>query len=223
MVFFAWSYIRAIYLGPGYLTIFYPERIPRLYPQLGADYLSGIAVTDEQRVFAKDQQFPIRTKFFKSARRVVIRPDHLCAWLASFVGKRNHKLFFLFNFWGIAYIGGHITLSILEIIETFADPTRRVTFVVQIIYLALAISFLWLTGSFCVQNVKQIHQNRTQFEIMVDIPANRFRLSPSWKNWEEVFGSIKQWYLWLLPIQAFGDMDDVALAHSLAPTAHPLC
>jgi hypothetical protein len=153
----------------------------------------------------------------------VIRPHDLCAWLASFVGKRNHTLFFLFNFWGIVYISGHICLSIVAIIATFSDPMRRVALVIQIIYLILGISFLWLTGSFLIQNVRQIHQNRTQFEIMANIPANKFRVSPWWRNWEEVFGSVKQWYLWLLPIQAFGDMDDVELAHSLAPTLHPLC
>jgi hypothetical protein len=204
------------------LTIFYPGKIPPLHPHLRTDYLSGIAATDEQRAYAKEQRFPVRTKFFKSARRVVIRPDHLCAWLASFVGKRNHKLFFLFNFWGIVYIIGHFMLSLVTIAQTFWGATMWLNFI-RIIYLILGGSFLWLTGSFFFQNVRQIHQNRTQFEIMAEVPANRFRVNPWWKNWEEVFGSVKQWYLWLVPIQPFGDMDDVALAHSLVPPMHPLC
>jgi hypothetical protein len=206
-VLFSYSYIAAILVGPGYLPWWYPERAP-------SDHLSGLVSTAEQRVIAKSAQYPTRTGFFKSARRAVIRPDHLCAWLACFVGKRNHKLFFLFNFWGVAYISvylGCCVATLWELLSDFSGEGLRLI-AVNAVYTMLAISFLLLTGSFLLQSVKQIHQNRTQFEMMKGISPTQFRTTPWWKNWEQVFGGIHQWYMWLLPVQAFPGIDEYTLA-----------
>jgi hypothetical protein len=204
---FSFSYIAAILVGPGYLPWCYPERAP-------AEALAWVVTSDEQRVIAKSARYPIRTGFFKSARRAVIRADHFCAWLACFVGKKNHKLFFLFNFWGVMYIGVYLGCCIATLWGLLSDFNEEEwsRIAANGIYTMLAMSFLLLTGSFLVQNVRQIHENRTQFEIMLGLPIGQYRTSPWWRNWEQIFGSVEKWYWWLIPRQAFPGIDEYSLA-----------
>lgn len=211
---FSISYITAILVGPGYLPYFYPHN-------LGVTgYLSGLATTPAHEEFAKVQKPPRRCKFFRSARRVVIRPDHLCAWLASFVGKRNHKLFFLFNFWGVIYISMFTYCSLRSLatliteLDTFGD---LVNYAIIVSYTILGASFLFLTGNFLQQNIRHISRNQTQFEIMKHFPKDTFSLSPWYRNWEEVFGPLSHILLWFIPVPAFWGVDDITLAASTIP------
>lgn len=204
---FSISYITAILTGPGYL--------PFSYPAPPIDHLSGLAVTEDQINYARRQHLPSRCHFCRSARRIVIRPDHRCAWLSSFVGRRNHKLFFLFNFWGVIYISMFVYCSVRSMWELATELdtlAEMLNYAMVVIYTVLGISFLLLTGNFLQQNLRQITQNRTQLEIMKAEPMGVHRQSPWYRNWEEIFGPVSQWYLWLLPIPAFFGIDDVSLA-----------
>jgi hypothetical protein len=212
-IFFGYTYVAAILIGPGYLPFFYPEPISK------GDDLSGMVVDAHHVPYAKARPYPRRCRFFKSVGRAVIRPDHLCAWLASFVGKKNHKLFFLFNFWGVIYISVHMCCGFRAVIDlVYVSNTRReiIRYAVICLYLILSFSFFLLTGSFLCQNIVHIQQNRTQFEMMKGFRPTAFRLYPWYRNWEEIFGSIDQWYLWLWPSQAFADVDDYELANIAA-------
>ena len=218
MILFAYSYVAAILVGPGYLPFYYPLRISQ--GPTRPDYLSGLVTRDDQMEYSKNTVYPNRSRYFNKARRIVIRPDHLCAWLASFVGKKNHKLFFLFNFWGVIYISlfcYSCVRTLFETIFTIGSDTL-LFFAIVIFYTILGFSFLCLTGNFLQQNLRQITLNRTQFEIMKNMPALLHRMHPWYKNWEEVFGSISEWYLWLLPIPAFRGIDDYTLATIKFPT-----
>ena len=212
MILFSYSYIATILVGPGYLPFYYPMNIAQ--GPTRPDYLSGMVTTHEQLEYSKAQKFPSRTNFFKSVGRYVIRPDHLCAWTASFVGKKNHKLFFLFNFWGVIYISLFDYCSFRTAYVTILTITREKAsfFAIVLLYIGLGVSFLFLTGSFLTQNLRQISQNRTQFEIMKKLPSTMHLKSPWYVNWEEVFGSIDEWYLWLIPIPAFRGVDDYTLS-----------
>lgn len=212
MILFAYSYVVTILVGPGYLPFYYPMKISQ--GPTRPDYLSGMVTRGDQSEFSKNQTYPNRTRYFNSARRIVIRPDHLCAWVASFIGKKNHKLFFLFNFWGVVYISLFCYSCVRTLYETIftIGLDTIMFFIIVIFYTILGFSFLFLTGNFLQQNLRQITLNRTQFEIMKKMPAHLYRLHPWYKNWEEVFGSISEWYLWLLPIPAFRGIDDYTLA-----------
>ncbi|OHT12393.1 DHHC zinc finger domain containing protein [Tritrichomonas foetus] len=212
MLLFAYSYVVTILVGPGYIPFYYPMKISQ--GPTRPDYLSGMVTREDQLEYAKSQKIPNRTRFFNSAHRFVIRPDHLCAWVTSFIGKKNHKLFFLFNFWGVIYISLFVYSCFRTLYETIFSicAERAFFFAICIIYTALGISFLLLTGSFLKQNISQISQNRTQFEIMKQMPPMLHRQYPWYRNWEEVFGSVSEWYLWLIPIPAFRGIDDYALS-----------
>lgn len=212
MILFSYSHIATILVGPGYLPFYYPLKLSQ--GPIRPDYLSGLITREEQLTFSKNQHFPSRTRFFNSAHRYVIRPDHLCKWVSSFVGKKNHKLFVLFNFWGVVYISLFCYSCIRTIYETITvfSTDQVFFFIIVFLYTALGFSFLFLTGNFLQQNIRQITLNRTQFEIMKDMPELLHRKYPCYKNWEEVFGSIRKWYLWLIPIPAFQGFDDYTLA-----------
>jgi hypothetical protein len=65
------------------------------------EQLDGLAVTDAQFAFAcaPENRAP-GSSFSRTSGRFVIRADHICGWIGNWVGKRNHKQFMLFNFYG---------------------------------------------------------------------------------------------------------------------------
>jgi hypothetical protein len=202
---FGYSYVQVILLGPGYLPFYFPYTNPN-NPSPSADALSGMVTNIEQEFYVKTLNLPARTKFFQSARRIVIRPDHLCAWTTSFIGKKNHKLFFLFNFWGVVYVTGFTIATLRTIVGIAGDDEVVFQLIVCVIYLILGASFAILTGSFAVSGIWAISSNETTFETM---KKESRRTEKSWiGNWEEVFGSREQWYLWLVPVPAFPVDDD---------------
>lgn len=212
MILFSYSYLAVIYVGPGYLPYYYPARYSQ---DKNEDYLSGLVTTNEQQEFIKRKKYPTRVRYFRSAQRLVIRPDHLCAWVSSFIGKKNHKLFFLFNMWGVLYISLFnycILRGLFTIVILFETENRYILFIIVIIYIILGLSFLLLTGKFTLQNIRHITENRTQLEIMKGENPTQFKKDSLIKNWEEVFGSRKQWYLWAIPIPAFYKLDDYSLS-----------
>jgi hypothetical protein len=204
-ILFGYSYIKVILLGPGYLPFYFPYANPN-NPDRATDALSGMVTNSEQEFYVKNLKLPPRTRFFKSARRIVIRPDHLCSWTTSFIGKKNHKLFFLFNFWAVIYISGFTIATLLTIIRLAVEGDVVLQLIICVIYLFLGFSFAILTGNFAITGIIEISMNQTTFEGMKNISRNNKKSCIG--NWEEVFGSRRRWYLWLLPISAFPTGDD---------------
>lgn len=102
MVLFGWSYFGATFMDPGFLPFNWIDTKQFWYSW--EDQLAGLAITDEQIAFARDpKNKPPGCSFSVSSRRYIIRADHMCGWIANWVGKRNHKQFLLMNFWGAAY------------------------------------------------------------------------------------------------------------------------
>ena len=212
MILFASSYIATILVGPGYLPYYYPLKLNGNNPK---DHLSGYVSRQDQLEFVHQRQYPTRVKYFNSVRRLVIRPDHLCAWTSCFIGKKNHKLFFLFNMWGVIYIGlfNYCIIRALFISVLLLQVHHQISlFLIVFLYAILGISFFLLTGTFLLQNLKHVTENRTQFEIMTNTPPQTYRKGKCIENWEEICGSTRKWYTWPFPIPAFCGIDDYSLA-----------
>lgn len=221
--FYVLSYFGIILEGPGYLPFFYPHRYPTAnnkYP----DYLSGMVTTNQQLDFVKQRISMPDAHFFKSARRIVIRPDHFCDWCACFVGKKNFKLFFLFNFWGVLYICVFGVFTLLGFAKETENKTPNVFFLIfSMIYLFMAFFFCIFQVIFVVQTFYSILTDTREFESMkkgkkkgADIPLlendqEYLEKTSCLKKFEDVFGSIKYWFLWLLPVGAFHGVDDYLL------------
>lgn len=211
VILFAMSYVTCLLSGPGYLPFYYPlKTTPTITNQ--QDHLSGLVTNDEQQNYIKSMTLPSRCHYFRSARRVVIRPDHLCAWTACFIGKKNHKMFFLFNFWGVIYISIFNFCCITSLIDVFEQfpLVFSVRVFIVIIYTILGFAFLMLTGDFLMINIGHIHKNVTQFEVWknMDVKSNAHYCD----NWVDIFGPVRKWYCWLIPLGAFDDKDEYSLA-----------
>lgn len=212
------SYFGIILEGPGYLPYFYPHRYPSFnteYP----DYLSGIVTNKKQFEFVKKRVNLRDAHYFKSARRVVIRPDHFCDWCACFVGKKNYKLFFLFNFWGIIYIGFFGVSSLMGFIrESAITPPNVFLLVFSMMYVFIAFFFFIFQFIFVMQTLYSIFTDTREFENIKKNGANIANSSHKKKSCldklEEVFGSVKLCFLWLLPVGAFHGIDDYLLINT---------
>lgn len=209
MFLFLLSYFMTIYEGPGYIPFYYPMEITNRSDN-AKDYLSGLVVNKRQKQYLDCQRYPPRTSYFSSVNRIVIRPDHFCGWVGSFIGKRNHKLFFLFNFWGSFYIGHFSVLCTLAAFKTYEMNEKIDMFVTTASSILSIFFFLFLTGYFVVISCIQFSLNYTFFEYI----KRRQRCTKNYiSNWEEVMGSRDKWYLWLIPIGAFNKYDDVDIVN----------
>lgn len=78
----------------------------------------------------------------------------------------------------------------------------------------LGFIFALMTGNFTFMMLCEFSENVTSFEEMQKNRKNGGNI-PKYgenrsccENWEEIFGSGKRWYTWLLPIPAFNVSDD---------------
>lgn len=214
MLLFITSYIMIIIEGPGFLPYYYPlEVTPRRDGKI--DYLSGVVTTQRQMEFVEMQPKMDRVRFFKSVGRFVIRPDHLCGWTGSFIGQKNHKLFFLFNFWGCIYIFHFFIFSLMSVQKQMTQMLPTILqLTITIVYILLALFFLFMTGSFAFTSLRNFTLNLTQFELMSGETESTHNNGIR-KNFEEIFGPLNTFYLWLFPIGAFHGVNPARLARKM--------
>jgi hypothetical protein len=213
---FCYCYARTIIDGPGYFPFYYPSRSPR-HSQIGGDSSpllhsddlspSGILSTPEQTEWIKSQPRPNRCIYSSVARRIVIRPDHFCGWTSTWIGKRNHKFFLLFNFWGCIYIFTFSVFAFLRVHEEAASISPSPVMGVYIVYIFLSLMFLMLTGSFVATHMVGTCRNVTSWEAWNYIEEGRFDRGFI-KNIEDVCGPSQQWYQCLLPISPWTEVSN---------------
>lgn len=203
------SYIEAVLEGPGYLPFYYPL-VPNNNNYTQFEYLSGMVTTEDQLKTIQRDKLPKRAHYCKSARRIVIRPDHYCDWIAGFVGKKNHKLFYLFNFYGFIYISILLILIILTIKTDVENNKFPLIHIILFPFALLGVFFAMFTMVFCMASTYEISQNITDLE-------NLKNITPDWDtsscigNWEEICGSCNKWYLWPVPVGTFHNIDSYSL------------
>ncbi|EAY10819.1 DHHC zinc finger domain containing protein [Trichomonas vaginalis G3] len=203
------SYINTILEGPGYLPFYYPLK-PNTEKDKQFDFLSGIVTNDSQLKIIDKKKLPKRVHYFKTAKRIVLRPDHYCDWVASFVGKKNYKLFYLFNFYGFIYIALFFISLIFVIKKDIDQNAFPLSHYILILYVAQALFFTMFTMAFLCGSTFEISKNITDFENLADIAVD-WDNSSCLSNWEEIFGSISKWYTWPIPFGAFHNMDSYEL------------
>ena len=206
------SYIQTFMEGPGYLPFYYPMKSRFNDPTEIA--LSGLVVTEEQEKYIEEykKKLPPRTYFFHSARRIVLRPDHYCDWVASFIGKKNYKLFFLFNFYASLYLLTYFVTMIIGLL--YCIDKRKIGLVFALMFVCTFVGFCFLSFTFgvTISSVYEISQNVTDWEKLTKMEVT-WDTSDCISNWEEVFGSVRKIYTWFIPIGAFHWIDNYDLVY----------
>jgi hypothetical protein len=161
----------------------------------------------DQEFYVRNMKLPGKAEFCRLARRIVIRPDHFCVWTECFIGKKNQKLFFLFNMWGLVYMSGFTVATLRTVMAISGDEEVLLQQKISIAYLFVGISFASITGSFVLSLVYEISMDITTFDGMRN-GRKGVGMRECIGHWEEVFGSRTNWYLWLVPVPAFAIDDD---------------
>jgi hypothetical protein len=171
---------------------------------------SGILSNQEQMEWMHTRPQPNRCIFSTLARRFVIRPDHFCGWTASWIGKRNHKFFWLFNFWGSIYITVFTIYDALEIASSIQDDSISFCFIVYATYAVLGLFFGLMTISFTFGHGFGILINQTSWEEWNQIVRKRFSKGVI-DNVEDVCGSRRGFWCWLCPFSPWRDKSNEEL------------
>lgn len=101
-----WAFLATIVKGPGYAPYNWVNTRQTKYAW--DVEMSNIAIYQQQVDFARRSVRPPRSSFSIDARRFVLRADHFCVWVQSWIGLKNHRQFMLMIFHAFVYAGACI-------------------------------------------------------------------------------------------------------------------
>lgn len=214
---FLGSYFCTIAEGPGYFPFYWAAHGADIPPAPDGksllpddDNTYGIISRSDQYQWAQRHRHPPRSIMSRTARRFVLRPDHMCSWAAVWIGKRNQKLFILTNIYGFLYLGLFVVYVARRFVELLEEPPDAVLFTLAIYGLAAsAMSMVML--AYAVQTLIDAAQNRTSWEHWNRIDGRKFDLG-TLRNMEDVCGPSSRWYCWCWPLSPWRGISTTELA-----------
>jgi hypothetical protein len=216
-VLFLLNYLRTIVDGPGYFPFYWAAQDvlpPPTHPQgllLSRDEApDGIISTDEQHAWAAGQRKPPRSILSRTARRIVLRPDHFCAWAAVWIGKRNAKFFMLMNLYSFLYFVLFVVYVARHFVRVFTGTVSLASFALAASGLAAGACAL-ANISFVCAAVCAAFANRTTWEQWKGIDAAKFDRGIK-TNLEDVCGTAARWWTWPLPMSPWKGKSNAELA-----------
>lgn len=161
---------------------------------------SGIITSDDQLYWAKTKPRPPRSIISKEAGRIVIRPDHFCAITFSWIGKRNHKFFILFNFYSSLFCILLLTYSLRLIIGQIRNNgwCWKFHFLFAFITVLTALDFGGMSLLFWIVSCSYGCKGITMHEEMMKVERKKFDKGCC-RNLEDIFGPCIQLPCWLCP------------------------
>lgn len=203
------SYIMVIKVGPGYYPFYaatnskYPYTPEKDLNQLIESPFDGVISTEKQYKWAHEGDMPPRCILSKSARRIVIKPDHLCGWTATWIGKRNFKPFILFNVYGVLYTAFYAFSGWKKIYLVFKNNLKMdFTTMMFLLMLIFASTFCMLCLGFVISGCTSACQNRTSWEKWNNIDVSKYNKGKC-NNLEDTCGDKNCKLLWIFPVPPF--------------------
>lgn len=203
------NYLQSIIVGPGYFPFFWSEQTRTNHDMFNdlndLDYHddespSGIITNSDQLNWARTKPRPKRSIVSSKAGRIVMRPDHFCDLISSWVGKKNLKFFILFIFYTFV-------VSILLIIYTtrfclsqVRNNSWRWNFDFLFAFYALwcGVGFSSICLFILIFNCNNVRKGHTALEEKMKIDLKKLD-NGCIKNFEDVFGPSHQCLCWLCP------------------------
>jgi hypothetical protein len=215
-ILFLTNYIRTIIDGPGYFPFYWAFRDVLPPPPIqGNELLSsddtpyGIISKEEQHQWASQHKKPPRSILSKTARRMVLRPDHFCAWATVWIGKRNEKFFILMNLYSLLYLGLFVLYVARHFVRLLSGTVSLTSFVMAAYGLA-ASAFGLVNATFFLTSIWDALGNRTSWEQWNGI-EDRFDRGVR-RNLEDVCGGMDRCWTWPCPISPWKGKSSSELA-----------
>ena len=206
------SYTLTIFIGPGFFPYYWYQK--KLQSEGNIDnneynFLiheddnspSGIITMNEQFLWAKSKPRPPRSILSSSEGRIIIRPDHFCFATTSWIGKRNHKFFIIFNIYNFIYCLLIILYSVRLIVFQFKNEgwVWKFHFLFAFISIIFGLYFGFFSLMFFIYSCYFAVRGYTSLELTM-LRKNVSVLNKGLKrNLEDIFGPIKCLPCWLCP------------------------
>jgi hypothetical protein len=201
LLLFICSYFRIIVSGPGYFPIYWQTGLGSPDPDDKWD-MAGILSTPEQKSFIELHDAPPRSMFSQKARRYVLRPDHVCHWAASWIGKCNHKYFLLFTFYVMLYCGLFGVYTAKRAVQMYIQKDIGIVSIVLGLYAIAAIAFLIVTARYFVASLINSVRGITLWETWNRFEPRHFDRGSTALNLSDVLGQGPSWK-WMCPVAPF--------------------
>lgn len=224
---FLFCFYKTIYLGPGYFPFYWNWAKQGRLPETddltvhGVDEsLAGLAMNEVQYKWSKTLDQPPRCTMSRLAKRFVIRPDHYCGYVGTWIGKRNHKLFILFNFYGsfycwISFVAHFVTIFFTEF------ETGVTQIIVSLIFGMMSLTFGVMTFQFYMNHTYMSKRNYTSWEkwndyqkYLEDSDSEHAEM-----NQKQVFGENMSFCVKFCPFEAFPGKTNEELVEGYLPYA----
>ena len=196
LILFLWSFFAASCMDPGFLPYNWSSSKKTWYSW--EEQLTYLAISKEQIDFAKSHERAPSSVFSTQSGRFVLRGDHICGWISNWVGKRNHKQFILFGFYG-SFLA--ISMFIWQFFIEINLKRRNITlYYLQIVASILECLFFLILFFTSLHHFILVSKNLTTLQHWKKKETKQLSFIQSLR---EVFGK-DALILWLCPTPAFG-------------------
>ena len=196
------SYFMAVCSSPGYLPFYWAVEKKEVFTF--EQQMDGVITTQEQYDFAAYNGRPERGSFSRQARRLVLKADHICKWIANWVGLKNYRYFFLKVLWAMIFFIDWFVVFILMCIEL------KDNWVVKVGNIAMFVAVLPMFGFFvfiCQMFVRHVDYTTHNTSTLQEFKAKRnpdkhnYYDLGCWNNCVQVFGPASYCPIWFFPIR----------------------
>ena len=195
------SYYCAVCRSPGYLPFYWAVEKKEHFTF--EEQMDGVATTPEQYEFAAYNDRPERGALSKQAKRHVLKADHICKWIANWVGLKNYRYFYLKVVWGIVYFIVWFVDLIVCAIEMRHGWVTKPGFIAMLILFLPVFGFTVFLFIMICRHTKYTCRNTStlqEFRNKRKPNARNYYDLGCRRNYIEVFGPGRCCLCWFFPV-----------------------